>query len=163
MIPANADTVRRTFSSFEGIISSPERNLLAPIVAIMVHVLLPIGTPKTIDWQIWDGNNHSFTLPWSVTWRASWLVGVCNTCWLVIEWSCCDVSVRCHPQLQLHLSASADVHVAPGRYSHLTWFPFGLLCPLTGWPHFLQWGGLVTVVGMLLFRVFSLWWRGNRW
>ena len=49
MIPANADTVRRTFSSFVGIISSPERNLLAPIVAMMVHALLPIGTPKIID------------------------------------------------------------------------------------------------------------------
>ena len=49
MIPANADTVRRTFSSFVGIISSPERNLLAPIVAMMVHAILPIGTPKIID------------------------------------------------------------------------------------------------------------------
>ena len=64
----------------------------------------------------------------------------------------------CHEQLHLKkLLSEFTAQTLLGQKSHLTYEPLDLLCPQTGWWHFLQCGGSLVVVSLVLEALTSLW------
>ena len=72
---------------------------------------------------------------------------------------CYSVSFSlCHEQLYLEkLLPEFTVQTLLGQKSHLTCELLDLLCPRTGWRHFLQCGGSLVVVSLVLEALGSLW------
>ena len=69
----------------------------------------------------------------------------------------CVWSSLCHEQLHLKkLLSEFTVQTLLGQKSHLTCEPLDLLCPRTGWWHFLQCGGTLVVVSLVLEALVSL-------
>lgn len=103
-----------------------------------------------VDWQIFGGKSHSVT----------------STCWFVVTviWyagaggvSLCVWFSLCHEQLHLEkLLPEFTVQTLLGQKSHLTCELFDLLCPRTGWWHFLQCGGTLVVVSLVLEAAFEV-------
>ena len=106
-----------------------------------------------VDWQIFGGRSHSVTsICWFVV-TVIWYVGAGGVVF------CVSFSL-CHEQLHLEkLLPEFTVQTLLGQKSHLTCELLDLLCPRTGWRHFLQCGGSLVVVSLVLEALVSLWLR----
>ena len=104
-----------------------------------------------VDWEIFGGKSHSVT----------------STCWFVVTVSLyvgagrvllCEWFSLCHEQLHLEkLLSEFTVQTLLGQKAHLTCEPLDLLCPQMGWWHFLQCGGTLVGVSLVLEALVSLW------
>ena len=130
----------------------PSRKWHAVSIEITVQALLPIRLPAMVDWEIFGGRNHSVTSTcWFVV-TVIWYVGargVLFSVWFSL----------CHAHLHLEkLLPEFTVQTLLGQKSHLSCeLLVDLLCPRTGWWHFLQCGGSLVIASLVLEALVSVW------